>query len=160
MTFPFNIFIAAFVGAFMVTFLSLPGWRAWCVRTGLVDDPGHRKIHTKPTPLAGGLAVMSGLLVPLLAGFMALQWGLFNADISMALQHGATKRGGQLGVLLAGGLGMVALGLLDDRIELRPAVKAAASWECFWPAAWAWWRWACWMTVSNSGPPLNSPASG
>ena len=33
-----------------------------------MDDPGHRKIHATPIPLAGGLAVMTGLVVPLLAG--------------------------------------------------------------------------------------------
>jgi UDP-GlcNAc:undecaprenyl-phosphate/decaprenyl-phosphate GlcNAc-1-phosphate transferase len=137
MTFPFNIFISAFAGAFLVTYLTLPAWRAWCVRAGLVDDPGHRKIHTQPTPLAGGLAVMSGLLLPLMAGFLALHWDRFNADIATALLHGAARRGSQLGVLLAGGLGMMTLGLLDDRIELRPAVKFAGQWLIASAVAWS-----------------------
>ena len=33
-----------------------------------MDDPGHRKIHTSPIPLAGGMAVMTGLVVALLGG--------------------------------------------------------------------------------------------
>jgi hypothetical protein len=41
-TFPYNFFIAAFVGAFLTTLLALPLWRKWCLRTNLVDDPGHR----------------------------------------------------------------------------------------------------------------------
>ena len=70
MNFPFNAYCLAFVGALLATAASLPLWRAWCERTGLVDDPGHRKIHAVPVPLAGGLAVLTGLLVPVLAGVL------------------------------------------------------------------------------------------
>ena len=34
----------------------------------LVDDPGQRKIHDQPVPLAGGFAVLTGILLPLVAG--------------------------------------------------------------------------------------------
>ena len=57
MNFPLNAYCLAFVGALLATAASLPLWRAWCERTGLVDDPGHRKIHHTPIPLAGGLAM-------------------------------------------------------------------------------------------------------
>ena len=70
MSFPFNFYLAAFVGAFLATLLALPLWRKWCLRTNLVDDPGHRKIHSTPVPLAGGLAVMTGLAVPLVAAVL------------------------------------------------------------------------------------------
>src|SRR5262245_5659146 len=56
------------VTAFLTTFLSMPLWRRWSYRTGFVDDPGHRKIHEQPIALAGGLAVLAGLLAPLLGG--------------------------------------------------------------------------------------------
>ena len=65
MTFPFNYFLAAFAGAFLTTLLALPLWRRWCLRIKLVDDPGQRKIHDQPVPLAGGpmpgLSVDTGL---------------------------------------------------------------------------------------------------
>ncbi len=61
MTFPLNFFIAAFAGAFATSLLVLPLWRKWCLRTNLVDDPGHRKIHNLPVPLAGGFAVLTGI---------------------------------------------------------------------------------------------------
>ena len=64
MSFPFNFFVSAFAGAFLTSLLTLPLWRKWCLRAGLVDDPGQRKIHDQPIPLAGGLAVMTGLLLP------------------------------------------------------------------------------------------------
>ena len=60
LSFPFNVFLAALLSAFATTFATLPLWRLWCLRIGLVDDPGHRKIHEAPIPLAGGLAVLSG----------------------------------------------------------------------------------------------------
>ena len=68
MTFPYNFFIAAFAGAFVTTLLALPLWRKWCLRTNLLDDPGERKIHGAPIPLAGGFAVLTGILLPLFAG--------------------------------------------------------------------------------------------
>ena len=72
MTFPFNFYIPAFAGAFLTTLLALPLWRKWCLRTGLVDEPGQRKIHDQPIPLAGGLAVMTGLLIPTLLACLVL----------------------------------------------------------------------------------------
>ena len=73
--FPFNYFLAAFAGAFLTTLLALPLWRKWCLRTKLVDDPGHRKIHDQPIPLAGGLAVLTGILLPLVAGAILMKTG-------------------------------------------------------------------------------------
>ncbi len=126
MTFPATAYLLAVLGGALATFATLPLWRAWCVRTGLVDDPGHRKIHDAPIPLAGGLAVLTGLLLPLLAGALALQLGLFPAGAVEKISYGFEKRGLQLAAILAGALGMVLLGWLDDKHELRAGPKFAA----------------------------------
>ena len=76
MTFPFNFFAAAFAGAFATSLLALPLWRQWCLRVNLVDDPGHRKIHDAPVPLAGGFAVLTGILLPLGVGTVMLKLGI------------------------------------------------------------------------------------
>ena len=123
LAFPRDMYLAAGVGSGLATLAALPLWRAWCRRTGLVDDPGHRKIHTEPIPLAGGLAVMTGLLAPVLFGLVVLQLGLLGAGASGPLAYGLGRRAGQLGVILAGAVAMVGLGWLDDKFELRPAVK-------------------------------------
>jgi len=68
MAFPDNVFALALLGAGLTTAVSVPFWRRWCRRAGAMDDPGQRKLHSAPVPLAGGLAVMTGLLAPLLAG--------------------------------------------------------------------------------------------
>lgn len=121
MSFPFNFYTLALLGSFIVAFLSLPLWARWCVRTGHVDDPGHRKIHDRPIPLAGGLAVFTGLALPLIAGGFAVHFGAGGT----ALTHGLGRRALELSAIVAGALGMTILGVLDDKHELRPAVKFA-----------------------------------
>lgn len=125
MSFPFSVYGLALAGGFLTTAASLPLWRAWCHRTGLVDDPGHRKIHAEPIPLAGGLAVFTGMVVPLALGALALHAGWLDLPTSGAFGHGYARRAPQLAVVLAGALGMVTLGWLDDRFELAPGRKFA-----------------------------------
>lgn len=117
-------FTALFLAA-TAAFASLPLWRFFCWRTGLVDDPGRRKIHTAPMALAGGLAVMTGILAPLCAVWIAMNAPGLHLSWLPAWQHGFSRRETQLGVLFLGAAGMLALGLLDDRFELRPPVKFA-----------------------------------
>ena len=125
MTFPLNIYLLTTLAAAMASFCSLPLWRRWCGRAGLVDDPGARKIHDRAVPLAGGFAVLTGLLVPLLLGAAALWLGWLDAESLEKLGHGFDKRALQVAVVLAGALGMAWLGWLDDKHELRPAPKFA-----------------------------------
>jgi UDP-GlcNAc:undecaprenyl-phosphate GlcNAc-1-phosphate transferase len=122
-TFPANIYLLAFASALLASAASLPVWRAWCQRTGHVDDPGHRKIHTEPTPLAGGLAVATGLLLPVLFGVGALLLGSFSAATAEPLRYGLGVRTLPLLAIFAGAAGMVALGWLDDRHELSAGPK-------------------------------------
>lgn len=126
MSFPNNLYLAAFFGALATAFIALPVWRAWCVRTGLVDDPGHRKIHDSPIPLAGGLAVLTGLMVPLATGLLLLKFNLIGTASSSPLEFGLGKRALQLGAIAFGAVGMTLVGLLDDKLELRPAQKFTA----------------------------------
>lgn len=130
MSFPLNLYLGALAGAFLASFATLPLWRRWCLRTGLVDDPGGRKIHAAPVALAGGFAVMTGLLAPLLGGTVLLlvfgdRGGLagLDADALAKLDYGFAARRGQLAAILLGALGMLVLGWLDDRHELRPLPK-------------------------------------
>ena len=107
------LYAAALTGALATTLATVPLWRAWAARTGLVDDPGHRKIHAVPVPLAGGLAVLTGLLLPVLAGVLLLQvWpGLGGSSL---LAYGLERREIQILAIFLGAIGMTALGWLDD----------------------------------------------
>ena len=126
MSFPLNLYLAAFFGALATAFVALPIWRAWCIRIGLVDDPGHRKIHDAPIPLAGGLAVLTGLLLPLASATLLLKLNLIGTASSSPLLFGLNKRALELGAIAFGAIGMTLVGLLDDKLELRPAQKFTA----------------------------------
>ena len=52
--FPVGLYLFALVGGAVISAASLPLWRRWCEHVGLLDEPGHRKIHKHPVPLAGG----------------------------------------------------------------------------------------------------------
>ena len=123
MTFHATLYVFAALGGALSAALSLPLWRALCRRIGHVDDPGHRKIHDAPIPLAGGLAVLTGLMLPLLAISAALHWHWLDAEATEKLTHGLIRRAPQLSAILVGAIGMTFLGWLDDRHDLRPSWK-------------------------------------
>ena len=123
MTFPFNFFAAALLGAFLTSLIALPLWRKWCLRANLVDDPGHRKIHDTPIPLAGGFAVLTGILVPLAAGAILLELGLVRISYAGLIIHGIDRRAIELAVLALGAIAITILGWLDDRHELKALPK-------------------------------------
>lgn len=123
MSFPFNFFLAAFAGAFLTTLLALPLWRTWCLRTNHVDDPGHRKIHAAPVPLAGGFAVLTGLLLPLAGGALLFKLGLVKAASAGLIVHGIDRRAMELAVIALGAVAVTILGWLDDRHELKALPK-------------------------------------
>ncbi len=123
MNFPFNFFLAAFAGAFATSLVALPLWRRWCLRVHLVDEPGHRKIHDSPVPLAGGLAVLTGILLPLATGAVFLKLGLIKISAANAIVHGLDRRAVELAVLALGAMAITLLGWLDDRHELKALPK-------------------------------------
>jgi UDP-GlcNAc:undecaprenyl-phosphate GlcNAc-1-phosphate transferase len=129
MTFPLNVFLFALLGGALTTALALPFWRHWCRREGVMDDPGQRKLHGSPIPLAGGLAVMTGLLAPLLAGVLMVMaragWSrlLIDTTTSRIFAHGLGKEAGELAAVFAGALGILLVGLWDDKFELPPTAK-------------------------------------
>jgi UDP-GlcNAc:undecaprenyl-phosphate GlcNAc-1-phosphate transferase len=124
-TFPFNFFLAAFAGAFLTALLALPLWRKWCLRANLVDDPGERKIHGKPIPLAGGFAVLTGILLPLAVGAILLKLEIVRISSASAIVHGIDRRALELAVIAFGAVAITFLGWLDDKHELKPLPKFA-----------------------------------
>jgi UDP-GlcNAc:undecaprenyl-phosphate GlcNAc-1-phosphate transferase len=125
MTFPCDAYLLAAGSGLVTTAAALPLWRAWCRRAQLVDDPGHRKIHREPIPLAGGLAVLTGILIPLGAAVLLVAGRWLGPATVAPLEYGLGRRAAQVLVLLLGAIGAVVLGWLDDRQELRPHWKFA-----------------------------------
>jgi UDP-GlcNAc:undecaprenyl-phosphate GlcNAc-1-phosphate transferase len=125
------LYLAAFLSGFATALLTLPLWKQYCLRAGIVDDPGHRKIHDTAMPLAGGLTVMTALALPTLLSIVAL-WLAHHFTLAIPpltsstiplLTYGLHKRSIELAAILAGAVGMLFLGLWDDKKELKPAMK-------------------------------------
>lgn len=125
MKFPEHAYLAAGTVAFLAALLSMPLWRWLCIRTGHVDDPGHRKIHDHPIALAGGLGALTGFLAPVVGGLLFVLAGGLPESVMDQLSYGFAARKWQLLAIVGGALGMVALGWWDDSHELRPSVKFA-----------------------------------
>jgi UDP-GlcNAc:undecaprenyl-phosphate/decaprenyl-phosphate GlcNAc-1-phosphate transferase len=101
----------ALLSAAAVTALLTPV-TMWIARAvGAIDEPRERGLSDRPTPLLGGLAIFAGVLV---AGLIWLPGG-YGAG-------GSREPHLWSGVLIAAGL-ITAVGALDDRFDLPPAVK-------------------------------------
>lgn len=107
-------YLMAFLTGLLVTYLLTPAVRQLATRFGVVDLPGARRPHRRPTARGGGLAVVLGFhaaclltfLFPLphLAGMLDFDWWRKFALASSVL---------------------ALVGLVDDIHGLRPLVKLA-----------------------------------
>jgi UDP-GlcNAc:undecaprenyl-phosphate GlcNAc-1-phosphate transferase len=61
--------LLAFVIALSASMLITVPVRALAIRVGMVDLPGPRKLHLKPIPLLGGLAIYAGVMLAILVVF-------------------------------------------------------------------------------------------
>ncbi|MBM3634302.1 MAG: undecaprenyl/decaprenyl-phosphate alpha-N-acetylglucosaminyl 1-phosphate transferase [Actinobacteria bacterium] len=97
------------IAAAVVVLILTPATMALARRVGAVDQPSARRIHDRPVPRLGGLAIVLGFLLPAL-------WFLPGDPAARALIAGA--------VLIA------ALGIADDVLGLQPAVKLLGQVAC------------------------------
>lgn len=92
--------------SFVVTVLSVPLARRIALSLGVTDKPAPGKMHRAPTPYLGGVAIGAGALAAaLLSAQVMVGW----SRVSLAV--------------LAGGLLMALVGLVDDLRNLSPLVK-------------------------------------
>jgi UDP-GlcNAc:undecaprenyl-phosphate GlcNAc-1-phosphate transferase len=136
------LFFAAFVTAWAGTFFA----RRYARRLGLMDAPGHRKVHTVATPRNGGIGIFWGFALPLLAVTAVFPFLQSLSNIDGALDE---IRAGRMAVdpltdfvalhgqgmqahipllltFLAGTFLIHLLGLLDDRKPMAPWPKLLA----------------------------------
>jgi len=98
---------------------------------GLVDHPGERKVHGRPMPCGGGVAIFAATWAPV-AGAVAICLYLDRSGIGPPLwpdlsSHvaGVLSRAPRLGVIFIGALIIWAMGLADDRWDIPPWVRLA-----------------------------------
>jgi UDP-GlcNAc:undecaprenyl-phosphate GlcNAc-1-phosphate transferase len=98
-----NLFILAFL-AMIISFIATPLVKKLANKIGAIDVPrGERRVHKKPTPLLGGLAIY----IAFVAGFFLKKGSLSTSEWG----------------ILAGATVIVIGGILDDKYELRPLAK-------------------------------------
>ena len=99
-----TVYILAFAGALVLAIGVTPIARWLAPRMGIIDQPAARKIHLRPVPRMGGVAI-------------------YLAVIVAALALGEYRNFAQFGSILVGATGVSFMGLVDDRWGLRPLVK-------------------------------------
>lgn len=118
-------FIAACLIPSFVVSCAVTGLMRWfSPRVGLIDHPAARKVHSTPTPLGGGLGIVCGFLLTTMAAYGAVWWiqrqptlpEWLPAELQPHLA-GVLSRSGELWKLIAAGILVATMGLLDD---LRP----------------------------------------
>src|SRR5438309_8726381 len=106
-------YIVVFAVSAGVAFATTPLVRRFAARTGAIDRPSDRKVHPKPTPTLGGLAIYLGVL----AGMGISRVLPFFSQ----LHHSSSE---PVAALL-GGLVVMLVGAYDDVRGTSPAGKAA-----------------------------------
>jgi UDP-GlcNAc:undecaprenyl-phosphate GlcNAc-1-phosphate transferase len=101
-----EILAVAFTGA-VIALAATPLAARFARHAGVMDHPGGRKIHERPTPLFGGLAVAFGFAVAAFIGCLLLD---VKCDSTLLLAA--------MGALI-----VVAVGLADDVVGLGAAPK-------------------------------------
>jgi UDP-GlcNAc:undecaprenyl-phosphate GlcNAc-1-phosphate transferase len=100
--------LLAFLIASSASLLLTVPVRALAIRVGMVDLPGPRKVHLKPIPLLGGLAIYGGVMLSILIVFD----GAARAQV-VGIVSGATL--------------VTVVGFLDDRGWLHHQIKLFAA---------------------------------
>lgn len=143
--------LGSLVPSMLVTWAAAFLVRRYGPRWGLVDRPGHRKVHTAPMPTGGGLSIWLGIVLPLALGQLVL-WALVSTGSqglaatlrvpqSVAVHlPGLAQQSGKLWTLLAGGTVLLILGLIDDRRGLGWKLRLAVQTAVAAAIVWAGWR--------------------
>ena len=106
-------FVGAFLAAALISLVLTPAVRALAHRLDVVDEPNHRRVNTQPIARGGGVAVGIGFLG------VALLLTLLVASGSLAGFTFLSIDEGEMTALLLGSGLAVAIGLLDDVLNLR-----------------------------------------
>ncbi|MEM9949385.1 MAG: MraY family glycosyltransferase [Cyanobacteria bacterium P01_D01_bin.36] len=112
---PFSIYhLLAFIISATVVLVLTPIVRKKGLASGRVDMPGGRKVHSQPMVRLGGVSIFLGVLISLIAVWMA---GGFLGGNGLPLTGEAERS--VWGVTL-GGLAFFMIGLIDDLFGLSP----------------------------------------
>ncbi len=108
-------FTPVILAAAVVTFVTTPMFRRLAFRVGAVQRPDERRVHTEPTALLGGAAILLGFLAGMAAAWRVNRFGeVFQASTV------------PIGVALSA-LVIFMVGQVDDVREVSPPAKIAGT---------------------------------
>jgi len=106
------VIVAAFVVAALVALVVTPFVGRLVTKRAIIDHPDERRVHARPVPRGGGIAVALAFTV------VGAPLAFLAGDLpGMVVPRSITS--GHLVALFAGGTLAVVLGALDDRFDLR-----------------------------------------
>lgn len=100
--------IIGFFIAFVLALIIVPIVKSICLKKGFVDIPNERKVHIKPIPRLGGVAIWLSTVLTFII-LVLINWNY--------------PYGNGLSGILVGGSIMFLLGLVDDIYDLSPKFK-------------------------------------
>lgn len=99
-----TVYLLVFAGVLVLSVALTPVARFLAPRLGVMDIPSARKVHQRPVPRLGGLAIYLAVLIA-------------------AVVLGERFNFAQFGSIIVGATAVSFLGLVDDRWGVRPVVK-------------------------------------
>jgi len=124
--------LACAAPAFLISLAVTGAMRRFAPRLGLVDHPAARKVHSTPTPLGGGIGIVCGFVVPLVAAQLFVRSAGAQSELSKWLPAdwhlhlpGILQRAQQLWGIVGAGLVLSIMGLIDDRRGLPWKLRLA-----------------------------------
>lgn len=99
-----TVYLLVFAGVLVLALALVPLTRRMAPGLGLMDQPSARKVHLRPVPRIGGVAIFVVVLVA-------------------AVVLGQRYNFAQFGSIIIGATGISLMGAIDDRWGLAPAVK-------------------------------------
>lgn len=97
-------YIFGFFLAVAIAYFATPHVKEFAIKTGALDTPDERKVHSEPIPRMGGLAIYIAVIAAI----------FFSMKMNQQI----------LGIIL-GGTVMLAVGIIDDLRQLSAKVKLA-----------------------------------
>ena len=155
------VIVGTLVSSLLVSWLAGFVIRRQAPRLGLVDQPGARKVHTRVTPLGGGITIWLGVVLPLAAAHLlaATTWyarpsasGAAKLAIPLPASiephvAGFLEQAPKLWLLLAAGTILMLLGLTDDFRGLDWRPRLAVEFLVAGLIVWQGWRLTVFLNV-------------
>lgn len=126
MQLPFLIYAYVLGASFLLSLAFTALARRLALRFNILDQPGHRKMQQAPVPLMGGVAIVAAFYLVtaghILVLLLTTRFGAAWIEENLLLFLGDDARVKVAGIL-AGGLIIFVLGVVDDLAAMTPWVK-------------------------------------